>query len=419
MFPNKTLFFSVLLSQQLGFAQVKFGKEKELGNPMMRCNEPAIAVNPINTRYQLIATNVKHMFVSRNGGKKVKHQLMHSSMGVYGDPVLLYDRDEIVYYAHLAQDKSKEWPESFDQIVIHKSVNNGKTWNDGIGIGKNGKMQDKPWMSVDDAEHSLYNGNLYLTWTEFDKYNSTNTEDSSRILFAKSKDKSNSFSKPIQINDVNGDCHDDDNTVEGATTCVGPNGEIYALWAAHQKLYFDKSFDEGDTWGKDLTISEIPEGWNLNIPDFMRTNGLPFLNSDSNGNLYACTAYEINGFNKVVVFESQTKGTSWNKPELLQQEESSHYMMPHAFLDKTSGIYAVIYYQVKNKQINVLLSYKTSNNSQFTTIQLNQFAFPVPSKDVFFGDYINVCVVNKMLACTWTETKGNSTVVKSKRVFLP
>ena len=129
------LFCLILLETISSLAQVKFEKEKELGNQLMMCNESAIAVNPTRPKFQLVATNVKHMFVSKNGGRKYKHRRMSSSHGVYGDPVLLYDDKENAYYVHLSEDKTKKWPDIFDKIVIQKSTNNGRSWNDGVGIG--------------------------------------------------------------------------------------------------------------------------------------------------------------------------------------------------------------------------------------------------------------------------------------------
>jgi hypothetical protein len=399
-------------------AQVKFEKEVELGNQLMSCNEPAITINPSNTRQQIVATNTKHVFRSKNNGRKYKHARAESQYGVYGDPVLMYDEKGNCFYVHLSEDKTRKWPESFDRIVVQKSTNNGRTWNQGVGIGKNGKMQDKAWISFDNGFESPYKGKIYITWTQFDKYESKDSKDSSRILFAYSADRAESFSTPVIISDFGGDCRDSDSTLEGATTSTGPKGEVYALWAGHQQLYFDVSYDGGKTWGKDKSILKTPKGWDLDTPDFMRTNGLPFLVSNREGKLMACTAYEIDGYNRVVVIESNDGGKNWSLPEVLQKDDSSHYIMPHAFVDKTSGTFAVIYYKIKNKQINVLLSYKKKDEKSFHTIRLNDHACIVPGNGVFFGDYINVCIVNDIIAATWTETKGISTVVKSRRVRL-
>ena len=141
-------------------------------------------------------------------------------------------------------------------------------------------MQDKPWLSSD--KHSRkYKGNVYVTWTEFDKYNSKDSTDFSRIRFSKYMPKNDSFSKAITISDTVGDCQDGDNTLEGATTAVGSNGEIYAVWAGHDKIWFDKSTDGGETWGKDQEIASQIEGWDMEMPNIFRANGMPFVVCDT------------------------------------------------------------------------------------------------------------------------------------------
>jgi Neuraminidase (sialidase) len=90
-------------------------------------------------------------------------------------------------------------------------------------MGLNGdKDQDKPWVDIDRK-----NGNIYATWTQFDKYGSTILEYRSNIMFSKSTDGGESWSEAIRINEVDGNCIDSDETVEGAVPAVGPDGEIY------------------------------------------------------------------------------------------------------------------------------------------------------------------------------------------------
>ncbi|MEZ5046429.1 MAG: sialidase family protein [Chitinophagaceae bacterium] len=409
-------FVFFLIAQISCYAQ-RLYKEVSLGMPIMLCNEPAIAINPNQKNKVLIASNVKHIFSSKNGGVRFKHKKVHSSLGIYGDPVLMYWGDDC-YYIHLAKSSNSKWPDWFDQIVIQKSKNHGKNWNDGIGIGKNGKMHDKPWIAIDPNARSPYYQSIYITWTQFDKYESKDSKDSSRILFSKSTDLANTFSEPIVISDLSGDCLDNDFTVEGATSCTGPQGEIYCAWAGHEHLYFDKSLDGGNTWGKDKIIMDIPKGWDLDVPDFLRTNGLPFLSSDAKGSLYICTAFEENGYNKVYVSTSEDGGHTWSVAKALQSDDKTHYMMPHAYLDYTTGNYFVLYHEVKNNKVNILLSYKLASSKSFKTIQVNEKTFNAPGKGVFFGDYINVCAVGNAVSMVWTEPKGFSTILKTRRLQL-
>ena len=66
----------------------------------------------------------------------------------------------------------------------------------------------------------------------------------------------------IKINEVDGDCIDSDNTVEGAVPAVGPNGEIYVAWAGPAGLMFDRSLDQGEKWlTQDIFVDSFPTGW--------------------------------------------------------------------------------------------------------------------------------------------------------------
>ena len=51
---------------------------------------------------------------------------------------------------------------------------------------------------------------------------------------------------------------DSDNTVEGAVPAVGPNGEVYIVWAGPLGLVFKKSTDGGLTFpGADMRVSTV------------------------------------------------------------------------------------------------------------------------------------------------------------------
>lgn len=417
MFQKISLFFLFFFSILNANAQT-FSKEIIVGKASYNCNEPSISINPNNPKNIAIATNKNHFFYSNNFGKNFKHYIAKSTLGVYGDPVLYFTSNHILYYIHLAQNKKFDWPESFDQIVIQKSINHGKTLNNGIGIGKNGKMQDKPWISVDENINKNSYGNVYITWTQFDKYGSENKNDSSRILFAYSKNEGKIFSNPIIISDTSGDCKDGNNTVEGATTCIDTNGNIYVAWAAFGNIYFDKSIDKGKSFGKDKIIMKCSSGWSLNVPGFSRTNGLPFLNCDNYGNMFVVTSYEKNTFNNVFISKSENNGDTWSEAISLQNDDSTHYFMPHAFLDKTTGNYYIVYYQSKNFQTNIILSYKIFGEKNFKHLKVNTSSFKLNNDKLFMGDYINVCAVKNQISIVWTEKQNTNTVVKTRNIFL-
>lgn len=393
-------------------------KTETLSTPKMNAEECTVAINPKNPDKVVAASNINFVYRSKNGGKSFNTKSVKSPLGFYGDPVLLYDEFRNCYVAHLSQDKNKSWPESFDQIVVQKSNDDGKTWSKGVGIGKNGKMHDKPWLSTDRNPQSPYRNNLYLTWTEFDKYESKNPKDSSRILFSRSSDYGKTFSAPICISDKSGDCADSDYTVEGATTATGPRGEVYALWAGHEKLYFDVSTDGGNTWGQDVVACNIPKGWDIDMPEFYRTNGLPFLSCNKRGTLFACSALEHEGKYKVFYIQSKDGGKSWSEKKFIEQDTETQTIMPHAYLDYTTGNYYIVYYALRDSKLDVKLSYLLDGEQQWTHVQLNDLPLKVPGKEMFFGDYIGVCGIGNQVSAVWTEVEQGHTVVKHRRVVV-
>ena len=90
------------------------------------------------------------------------------------------------------------------------------TWSDGSFTGLNGtKAQDKAWAIFDALTKTIY-----MTWTQFDVYGTSDPNDSSIILFSKSTDFGVTWSTPVRINKLTGDCADSDNTMEGAVPAV-------------------------------------------------------------------------------------------------------------------------------------------------------------------------------------------------------
>lgn len=254
----------------------------------VRGNEPSIAVDPRNPNRTIIGVNTSTVLVTEDPAmKRWQTVVVNPPQGFYGDPVMKISQSGMVFLAHLAKNKQGTWPQFFDRIVFERSLDSGKTFSS-VDVGYHeGKMQDKPWFTLDEWADSPGKGNVYLTWTEFDKYSSGSPQDSSRIWFARAKmGMGETFETPVVISDRGGDALDDDGTAEGANIAVTPDGVLHAVWSRSDTLWYDCSKDQGRTWGTDRFLAAQPAGWNHeNVRGTMRVNGMPFAVSDARGNV--------------------------------------------------------------------------------------------------------------------------------------
>ena len=169
------------------FKNIQIEVQGESGYPP---SEPSIVVNPKDPSQVLGGAILDKIYLSEDSGKTWSISKLTSSMGVFGDPCIVADRKGHYYFLHLSNPSGKGWNDEslLDRIVCQYS-RNGKKWNDGSGIGLNGsKDQDKEWAVVNPESREIY-----VTWTQFDKYDSKELGDSSVILFSKSKKRGRKF----------------------------------------------------------------------------------------------------------------------------------------------------------------------------------------------------------------------------------
>jgi len=411
---NKLLFISILvvLFAASHFSQYQNFLVDGTGSP----EEVTISINPMNPDVLAAGANIDNFYRSTNCGQTwIESHLVSNLLGVWGDPVVLFDSLGNLYYAHL----SNPIPPGYwiDRIVVQKSTNNGVSWNDGVGVGFVApKNQDKEWLAVDHSR-SQHRGNIYMTWTEFDSYGSSNPNDSSRIRFSKSTDQGNTWSTAITISDVSGNCIDSDNTTEGAVPCVGPNGEIYVSWAGPVGLVFDKSIDGGQTWGADIFISNIPGGWDYDVPGISRCNGLPVTmcdisNSLYRGHIYSCWTDQRNGTSDTDVFLSKSTdgGNSWSSPSRVNDDISArHQFFVWSNIDPFTGHLWFVFYDRRNttgSATDVYVAKSIDGGQTFENFKVSESSF-TPNSGIFFGDYTNIAAWNGKVYPIWMRLQSN------------
>ena len=375
-------------------------------------NEPAICINPKNTNQISAGSNLNFYFYSTNGGYNWSKSTLASTYSVWGDPAIIADTSGNFYYGHLTNPSGGYF---IDRIVVQKSTNGGANFDNGSFAGYiPPKQQDKEWLCVDPA-----NNNLYMTWTQFDSYGSSNSSDSSVILFSKSTNSGANWSSALRINKKAGNCLDEDNTVEGAVPCVGPNGEIYVSWSGPLGIVFDKSTDGGTTWlADDKFVTSQPGGWDFGITGIYRANGLPITSCDLSNSPYRGTIYinwsdQRNGTTDTDVWliKSTDGGNTWSSVKRVNDDPAGkQQFFTWMTIDQKNGNIYFVYYDRRNysnTQTDVYMARSVDGGETFTNFKVSETPF-TPNSSTFFGDYTNISAHNGKVRPIWARLDNNS-----------
>lgn len=381
--------------------------------------EPTIAVNPRHPNNIVAGAVLDNVYYTKDSGKTWSKSQLKSPFGVYGDPTIIADDKGNFYYFHLSDPTGGAGgydSEKLDRIVVQKSEDGGVTWTEGESIGLNPpKDQDKQWATVDSK------GNLYVSWTQFDKYGSSDPACQSNILFSMSKN-GKKWTDPVVISQVPGNCIDDDNTAEGAVPAVTFDGKAFVAWSNRGKIFLDRSFNGGDLWlGNDITVDEQVGGWDLKIPGHDRCNGLPVLMTDNSksayrGSLYLVWADQRNGEDDTDIWftRSHNFGDNWASPTRVNDDgPGKHQYLPWMAVDQRTGYIYIIYYDRREHDDNktdVYLAYSSDGGAKFKNVKISESPF-VPQDDRFFGDYNNISAHDGIIAPIWTRMDDGKTSV--------
>ena len=368
--------------------------------------EPSIAIHPKKNKWMIAGSVMNDYYYSKNGGKSWKSSSLKSEFGVGGDPVVHIDTKGRYYYFHLSSPADGG---RLDRIVCDYSDEIKGKWNSSATAKKGEKAQDKHWVT-----ECPLTGNLYLTWTQFDRYDSSNPGDSSTIVFSKSVDRGVSWSEPRRISKFAGDCLDGDNTVEGAVPAVGPNGEIYVSWSGPKGIRFNRSKDAGVTWlEEEVLVADQPGGWATDVPGMYRCNGLPITTCDisggaQNGRIYVNWTDQRNGEENTDVWlaYSDNQGKTWSEPKRVNQDNSDHHQFfTWMDIDQSNGNIYFVYYDRRNyedNQTDVYMATSHDGGLTFSEQKISTTPF-IPSDKIFFGDYINIAVQNGVVRPIWSR----------------
>lgn len=373
--------------------------------------EPSIGISRKDPSVMVAGAILDKVYLSTDGGESWAIDQLESKHGVFGDPCVVASPSGGFFYFHLSNPSGKGWADDslLDRIVCQYSKD-GKEWSEGAGIGLNHpKDQDKEWADTDEKGKTVY-----ATWTEFDKYGSEAKTDSTYILFSRGDKKGEKWTRAVRINQHAGDCLDGDETTEGAVPAAGRGQKVFVAWALNDTIWFDRSYDRGDTWlEQDKVAAIIHGGWDQTIPGINRANGMPVTvvdrsGGDHDGRIYILWSDQRNGEDDtdIWVCYSDDEGDSWSESKRVNDDEpGKHQFFPWVAIDQTTGVLYAVFYDRRNFadwSTEVYLASSNDGGGTWVNEKISESPF-VPSPTVFFGDYNNIDAHDGVVRPIWTR----------------
>lgn len=353
-----------------------------------------------------------------------------------GDAALDVDRDGNFYFATLALDRA-----ALSYIGVARSVRTEPTVKFGPpvlipGLDRDG-FQDKELIAVD-ASGGRHDGNVYVVWTEFP------ATGSSRILFARSTDRGESYSKAQQISSTG--------VVQAAMPVVDEDGVLYVAWEDRSgmdrgRIKLRRSADGGSTWDPEVTAASFTRMSDRSataacmrpaLKGNIRASEFPSIDVDREGNLHVAYSAdpgrrERGDVSDVFAVRSDDGGKSWSDPvnvvkgravKTNADQTRNDNFMPVLNVARDGRI-SVFFYDRRNDpanlKIDVYRAISTDGGRTWVNQRVTEESFDLPPlrpnfdplvKDCYMGDYNDGTIDDSGFYLTWGD---NRRVVKTAR----
>jgi PKD repeat protein len=233
------------------------------------------------------------------------------------------------------------------------SDNDGASWTSVVASVQSGDLLDKNHMWIDNSSTSPYEGNVYVSYTDFGATGYP-------VEITRSTNDGISYSTPLAISaGVAAGSH-----CQGVNIQTGPNGEVYVIWAIY------------DSWPSDEAA-------------------IGFAKSTNQGSTWS-TPFKVN-----------QDASSLGK---------QHYF-PWVTCDRLTGEVSVIFYDDRNvtsTQCEVFVSSSSNGGTSWSDFKVSDVAFtPAPISGLassYMGDYLGISAVGSKVYPTWTDNRTGTTL---------
>ena len=310
---------------------------------------------------------------------------------------------------------------------VSYSDNQGSSWTTKTVVPNPGDLADKNHMWIDNSATSPYEGNVYISWTNFGGPNST------EIGISTSTDNGETWTANHNISSaVNAGSHN-----QGVNIGTGPDGEVYAIWAIYDgwptdesAIGMSKSFDGGATWETATrVITNIRGIRTTETSKNMRVNSFPVCavdnsNGPDRGSIYITWANigepGVNTGSDIDVYvaKSTDQGETWSDPIRVNQDEAGlgkeHYF-PWIACDASNGALSIIFYDDRNvssNQAEVFCANSFDGGETWEDFKVSDVSFtpsPIPGlAGGYFGDYLGITAQDGWVYPVWPDTRTGS-----------
>lgn len=353
-------------------------------------------------------------YVSTDGGTTwFGSDTLNNGIANYGDPAPVIDKDGrfLMTYINLQGRMGSSF-----------STDNGITWSPEVIVTGSSTSSDKNFTATDDSPISPFYGRSYMAYTEFAG------SFANRIVSSYTTNGGLSWSNvaPVSPPALGFNLH------QGVDLKVGPNGEVYVVWAnqksvgsavVEDSLGFAKSTDGGVSWAVARNNASDIEG----IRDFtgnflgVRVNSFPRIDVDKStgprrGWIYVSTTEKnvapATDLADIILHRSSDGGTTWSKFRVNQDAPGKRQWFGTVNVDE-QGAVNVLYYDTRNTQTNdsteAWVSRSYDGGQSWTDIQISDQKFrPKPISGLaggYMGDYLGITSTPGTLWPYWCDDR--------------
>jgi hypothetical protein len=194
-------------------------------------SEMSVAIDPTSPQRLLVGANTinpagtyfwQGYYHSGNGGATWDgNDILPVTSRRSSDPAVAFDADGSAYYHFVDGGGGPVL------AYITRSTNGGVNWNDRVEIPGVGNA-DKGHLAID-VTNSAFRNNIYVAISDF-------SLPGVPIVVSRSTDQGTTFESATSISDDVGSLFS-----QGVNLAIGPNGEVYAVWAIAEGLHYETS----------------------------------------------------------------------------------------------------------------------------------------------------------------------------------